>query len=99
MAVVALTPQQQALADVNAAFNTLMSKVLVDLVNVGSPIVMNFFTAIQTNPSVSNILAQQALFMAALPLALPNLEADVAKDAATIGLQLIGQLKALVIGS
>ena len=91
-----LTPAQQALADVNAAFNALLGKVLIDAVQVGSPIITNFLNSISANPSVQNIVAQQALLMMALPLALPNLEAAVAKDAAVIGLQLIAQLKALL---
>ena len=97
MAAVALTPVQQALADVNAAFQQLLSRVIVDAVEVGSPIITNYFTNIAANSSVSNIVAQQALLLAALPLALPNLEAQVAKDAATIGLNLMKQLNALLI--
>lgn len=97
MTTAALTPAQQALADINQAFQALLGRVLVDAVEVGSPIVINYLTNVQQNPAVANIVAQQALLLAALPLALPNLEAQVAKDASTIGIQLLAQLKALVV--
>ncbi len=68
----------------NALLQAILAAVKTDALKVALPIIQQFFSDVAANPSQSNIVAKLAKLQVDLMAALPDLQAAVAKDLATI---------------
>jgi hypothetical protein len=77
------TPAPSVQSLVTSALNGLFASVVRDELGVLQPVGDSYLTSIISNPAPDNVVAQSLAFYAAVPAALPNMEAAAAKDAAT----------------
>jgi len=78
--------------DIQALFSTIGQQLLGDATGIAKGLLITFFTNVQKNPTIQNVLAQGAILQASLLLSGPTLEAQSIAQIAADGLGFLNKL-------